>query len=486
MKHHRLSIYPRKSSGNKVHLYVKYKFGRDIQKAVKTDLLIPESSWDNRRKEVKSNKEYLEYREKFRLLEQRRLELTDNLNSGLITVKEALERIPLWYVKDKDKTLLWYFENEYIPKKPKSYNPDRIYTIIGRIEFALNTVGKSDLVPITLMSFSSHTDDIANALFEVQTKNTATNYLQRINTILKKYDSSRFPDKFFEGYYQTEATEPKKPVEQKELLEAIPKINSYKRLEAFLFWMYSFCLRGLDGQDVTLVEDGMIEEKEVLDDYLFETENFDTPIHIELSRKKTRKRKFAIVVNAYPTLSILYLLKEVLKITRPEEVNEEDGLKLFKWDRVTDSRRWNRYADFLQGRLTTLFGKSFKSTRHTFTSSAERLRISVTDQTALIGNVDRKGSIKHYSKVDETRLDIQHLAVIDTYQIIRIYFRLLKHIKANEVFDIDPVRQIDRNLYLENRSKHLDDRWATIVDRLTELQEDFDYDLQSDVFIGEL
>ena len=70
--------------------------------------------------------------------------------------------------------------------------------------------------------------------------------------------------------------------------------------------------------------------------------------------------------------------------------------------------------------------------------------------------------------------------------MIRIYFKLLKHIKQSELFDIDPVRPIDRNLFLENRGKHLNEKWATIVDRLTELPEDLDYDLIDDVFRGEL
>ena len=192
------------------------------------------------------------------------------------------------------------------------------------------------------------------------------------------------------------------------------------------------------------------------------------------------------MVNAYPTLSINYLLKEVLKITRPDEVNEEDGLKLFKWDSISDPRRWDLYADFLQGRLTALFGSSFKSTRHTFTTTAERLRVSVTDQAALIGNIDRKGSIKHYSQVDEARLEIQHLAVLDSYDIIRIYITLLKHIKESQIFQIDPLREIDKQVFAEQRSKHLDEKWATIVDRKTDIPEDLDFDLQDDLYRGVL
>jgi hypothetical protein len=48
------------------------------------------------------------------------------------------------------------------------------------------------------------------------------------------------------------------------------------------------------------------------------------------------------------------------------------------------------YADFLQGRLTAILGKSFKSTRHTFASTADKLGVALSDQQALIGKNQEK------------------------------------------------------------------------------------------------
>ncbi len=113
-----------------------------------------------------------------------------------------------------------------------------------------------------------------------------------------------------------------------------------------MFWLYSFCLRGLDGQDVTLVSDKLLVEDSPLADYIydFDIEGYDTPVHIELKRKKTAARTFTLLINAYPTLSINELLKKVIRINRPDEVNEDDGLKLFKWDRLTNKRKWDLYV----------------------------------------------------------------------------------------------------------------------------------------------
>ena len=116
-------------------------------------------------------------------------------------------------------------------------------------------------------------------------------------------------------------------------------------------------------------------------------------------------------------------------------------------DVQTNSRKWDLYYDFLQGRLQDLIGKSFKSTRHTFASTADTIQVGVSDQTTLLGNKVKTGSIANYSKTDELRLDIKHLADLDHYQKIRVYITLLKHIKASPELDIEPVRDIDKRVF---------------------------------------
>ena len=209
----------------------------------------------------------------------------------------------------------------------------------------------------------------------------------------------------------------------------------------------------------------MVENDPVYDYiYDFDIEGYDTPIHVELTRTKTSARTFTLMVNAYPTLSILYLLKEVIRINRPDEVNEEDGLKLFKWDRLSNKRKWDLYADFLQGRLTAILGNSFKSTRHTFTSTADKLGVALSDQQALIGNKSRKGSIANYSSIYEKRLDYIHLDVLGQYDIIRTYIEILIHIKETGLWE-NHIRTIDKQVYELDKTQHLDVSWREIIDR---------------------
>ena len=239
--------------------------------------------------------------------------------------------------------------------------------------------------------------------------------------------------------------------------------------------------------DCILIENILALEDYPPGDYIydFDIEGYDTPVHIELKRKKTAARTFTLLINAYPTLSINELLKKVIRINRPNEVNEDDGLKLFKWDRLTNKRKWDLYADFLQGRLIKILGNSFKSTRHTFTSTADTLGVALSDQSALIGNKSRKGSIASYSTIDEKRLDYIHLDVLGQYDIIRTYISLLKHIKETGLMQ-NAARTLDNQVYELDKTQHLDESWRTILDRETYKRRKHSFDSEKDVIIEKL
>ena len=479
--YHNLTIYTRPLVNGNLSLWVRHKFGSGKSSYSKTDIVVPEKSWDSKKKEVKSRDEFQVYRDKFRQLVNKRQELIDKLNIGEITPEEALKEIRLYHIADTP-TIRDFFENEFLNSKPKDYNTEKYDSIFNKLDTSLQEAKLSHLAPLKVSHFKTHTNEIVNALKRTTKKNTATEYLKKLNTVLKAYDGDEFRDKYFEKYYETEAVDLKRPVKLETLNNAIKKINSLKRLEAYLYWLYSFCLRGLDGQDITLVSDELLVENDPVYDYIydFDIEGYHTPIHVELTRTKTRARTFTLMVNAYPTLSILYLLKEVIRINRPDEVNEEDGLKLFKWDRLSNKRKWDLYADFLQGRLTAILGKSFKSTRHTFTSTADKLGVALSDQQALIGNKSRKGSIANYSSIYEKRLDYIHLDVLGQYDIIRTYIELLIHIKETGLLE-NHIRTIDKQVYELDKTQHLDVSWREIIDKETYQRRKRSFDSGKDV-----
>lgn len=265
---HNLSYLTKSLCGKRISLYVRHKYGTENPSYVKTGLVIPEAAWDKKKKEVKSREgDDSDYRDKFRKIEKQRQLLLDQLNSHEIQPKDALEKVKLYDTVD-GYPVREYFEEEFLAKKPEDYNPTKYYSIFNKLEEGLISNKKKHLVPLFLSYFKTNKTDIVQTIYKFNKPNTGTEYLKKLNTILKGYNPKEFPDQYFKEFYRTEATTPQKPVPISDVVRAIQKIKTLKQLEAYLFWLYSFCLRGLDGQDVTLVEDSLVVEDLAIDDFI--------------------------------------------------------------------------------------------------------------------------------------------------------------------------------------------------------------------------
>ena len=234
---HNLTIYTRPLANGNLSLWARHKFGSGKYSYSKTDIVIPANCWDVKKKEVKSRQEFKEYRNKFKLLSSKRQELIDKLNLQEILPVDALKQIQHYHISDSPE-LIDFFETEFLNSKPKDYNTEKYNAIFNKLETSLQEAKLSHLLPIKMVYFKTHTDEIVRALYSNTRKNTATEYLKKLNTVLKDYNEDEFRDKYFQKYYQTEDTKLKRPVKIESVNNAIKKINSLKRLEAFLFWMY--------------------------------------------------------------------------------------------------------------------------------------------------------------------------------------------------------------------------------------------------------
>lgn len=156
-----------------------------------------------KRKRLRVEISFKVYRDKFKQLVSKRQELIDKLNIEEITVEQALKQIQLYHIADTP-TLRDFFENEFLNSKPKDYNTERYYVIFNKLETSLQEAKLSHLTPLKIGNFKTHTDEIVNALKRITKKNTATEYLKKLNTVLKAYDENEFRDKYFKKYYETE------------------------------------------------------------------------------------------------------------------------------------------------------------------------------------------------------------------------------------------------------------------------------------------
>lgn len=150
--YHNLTIYTRPLVNGNLSLWVRHKFGSGKSSYSKTDIVVPEKSWDSKKKEVKSRDEFQVYRDKFRQLVNKRQELIDKLNIGEITPEEALKEIRLYHIADTPP-IRDFFENEFLKSKPKDYNTEKYDSIFNKLDTSLQEAKLSHLTPLKVSHF---------------------------------------------------------------------------------------------------------------------------------------------------------------------------------------------------------------------------------------------------------------------------------------------------------------------------------------------
>jgi hypothetical protein len=210
---------------------------------------------------------------------------------------------------------------------------------------------------------------------------------------------------------------------------AIPKIKDIYDLQAMMFYLLMFSLRGLYQADLVTM-------------YKHEHKAGDK-LYIKHYRSKTNE---LMEINLTPILirELILLIHTTIKITHGNKVNKRTGEKFkkgedvyigkgekgsfFKYD-INDSKTHKNVWDVYQKRIKKLIGMPFKTARKTFESYALKLRISQDIRYKLLGHTDQ--SIKaHYQdwEWDELKeqVDEAHQEVLKEYRVEYLYDLLIK------------------------------------------------------------
>ena len=201
---------------------------------------------------------------------------------------------------------------------------------------------------------------------------------------------------------------------------AIPKIKDIYDLQAMMFYLLMFSLRGLYQADLVTM-------------YKHEHKAGDK-LYIKHYRSKTNE---LMEINLTPILirNLILIIHSTIKITHGNKVNKRTGEKFkkgedvyignggkgsfFKYD-INDSKTHKNVWDVYQKRIKKLIGMPFKTARKTFESYALKLKISQDIRYKLLGHTDQ--SIKaHYQdwEWDELKeqVDEAHQEVLKEYRV---------------------------------------------------------------------
>ena len=156
-----------------------------------------------------------------------------------------------------------------------------------------------------------------------------------------------------------------------------------------------------------------------------------------MPRKKTEKSKMRILFNAFPTLSIIYHLKRLVKLNHSQYAgSKNDPYAIYGFDVNTEegSDKWEVLRQNYQSKLKRMIGQSFKSTRHTFTSVGVDAGIQDIKLKELLGHSVTKGALRRYKRTDISELDLIHLQIFDDSDIINVYKNLVETLQDKKTF----------------------------------------------------
>ena len=288
-------------------------------------------------------------------------------------------------------------------------------------------------------------NDIATILNQSPlSPNTVRDYLEMLD------DLSRLAGCPVNSIFVREKLLPKKTdpmprfIQVKDLMLGINKIKTLQDLESFLWWLYSFCLLGINTRDILNIDESCIVSNGGLDHYHPEAKfipfwkDHEKKAHVHIRRGKT-KNPIVMLVNLFPTLLIRDWLHYIVWHTRPDLVYKgKDRFRIFNFKTLTPTgkpdeegiKKQIKLLDTYADKQNKMFGGTTALTRQTVTTIGAAIGISSDELKRQLGH-KVKGAFAHYIVTEQVSKDVNHINIINEFGIIQI----LQKMKACFEFD---------------------------------------------------
>lgn len=452
------------------NIKLRIKIG-SIKKLRQIGVEVDKDQWDEKNGRIKPiyNSLYELELSRIREIEDRFPLIRKNITEGNMTLETAFS-IALNKVEDDYLQEFWNSQQPEPNKKLSTIVKHR--TNISAIQTKCINAGRKHL---SQLKFSHLADDeivkdIAKILISESelSDNTLDSYFKTLNrsTVLKKFPEAK--QRPFRKYIPTiKPSKKTKSVSKNNLLMGLKNINTLHQLEAYMFWLYSFCLMGLDGTDICNISEEKIVGKrsKKLTDHIPDLQGTEK-VHIGLSRGKSDV-DFMIMINLFPTLMIRDILHYLISINNPKDAYKgEDRLRLYSFT-TRDERgredakglsRWtNKRKSYVQA-LRKRVGTTNQDTRKTVTRIAGDLNIPVEKIDVLL-NHTIKGVMKHYIEEKQQERDVYHIHIIQEFGVIDLLRNIISYLEhhnktqiiGNKEFSFIPQSDSFWNKYRSNR-----------------------------------
>ena len=349
---------------------------------------------------------------------------------------------------------------------------------IKAINTGLDRNGLQQYVPLEF----SHLQDescIDNIATVIKTQmglknNTQSGYMKTLNWVCKNSKQNLVNPFTHYGYMVTEKPSGKnEPISGVDLQLGFNKINTMHQFEAYCFWLYSFCLMGLDGRDIAgLSENDIITKgykKGDIKDYIPESDilgnkDYIKPLHVNIKRGKTRRGATdsgvdaTFQINLFPTLIVLELLKHAIKHNQDGRAyTGNDLLRLYDFDIDTEDgmKKWSSIRNTYTSQMHDNAGTTTQQARHTVTSVAQKIGLNAKQQDALLNHKDASVLANYTDKAElQIDKDVSQIHVFQHYGIIEIVKNLLTFFKdRTEIIENKEIPFVPDNIMFQKINK---------------------------------
>ena len=413
-------------------IYIVHRYMNKVKRK-STEYLIDKNHWDSKLGMIKTDCQ--------QLYPQSMIDDLYSMQGQFNVLRIALREKRINYITAFDKLLKKGSDEVDLKKfimtspKCKKFTPKTKQKIISFIK-AIEKKLREAKHHFTVLTTDVIVDEVyCNEINEILREsnistNTRRDYLQKLDAVSRQTDHLKNSVFKSEGLYPKLEDTSRDPVEFDALMDGINDIRTLQDLEAYLFWIYSFCLLGLDANDIVNLDESMVAVKgdKINNHYHPEAQFLDLFSKMTEKIRKKSKVPMTICINLIPILFIRDWLHYLVKINRPEHAyTGSDRLRIYNFKTLTAAgkddmegeAKKKSITDTYRDKTSRMFGGTIQQTRHTVTAQGQENGMTNSELNGQLGH-SAKGSLKHYLKAHQIPKDVNHIHIIQEFGILNI------------------------------------------------------------------
>ena len=425
-----------KLTKDKVHrLYVMHKFGSGKLTKKSTSIKLRGQDWDKSKKHlVKKLQKDENYSSECLWIDEFYTTIKGigiSMDKGEMTLDTAFNLI---FNRNKEG-LISKFLNSH-PKLDNGGQRNKYLSFLRSVEKHL----PNELKPLTFTSTQDSVivNRIASILKDTSLKpQTIGDYMKMLDYVTREANLKTQSPFKSNGLIPSKGSSNKRPRTYIDLIQGLNKIKTKKDYLAVNFWLYSLCLRGLNGSDICCLSEDWIGNGNYSDAYYpdhqidpIKYEGLKDKTHLSRERGKSLGNgDMTILLNLFPTFILHQSLKQLIKEEYPHYAYKgTDKLRLFNFTtkdkkyKVDEDgkKKWTKIKDTISPKTSNIIGEGINNARHTFVTSAESLgNVSDDEQRKMLGH-KAKGALSHYQSLSQIKIDLHHIQTLDEIRILSI------------------------------------------------------------------